>query len=111
MRQIGPLGGGFDGLRGGFEGLDSGRGQRGRRRRHAVTPYTPEAGGGWISASYDYVHMQNHLDADGKAADIGSMNSQRLGVSAEYGVTDRLAIYGGVPYVQSQYTVPTRTYS
>jgi len=71
---------------------------------HAVTPYTPEAGGGWISASYDYVHMQNHLDANGKANDIGSMNSQRLGVSAEYGVTDRFAIYGGVPYVQSQYT-------
>ena len=71
---------------------------------HAVTPFTPEAGGGWVGLAYDYVHMQNHLDPDGKAADIGSMNTQRLGVSAEYGVTDRLAIYGGLPYVQSQYT-------
>ena len=41
---------------------------------YAVTPYTPEEGGGWISLAYDYIHMQNHLDADGKAADIGSMN-------------------------------------
>ncbi len=71
---------------------------------YAVTPFTPEAGGGWAGLAYDYVHMQNHLDPDGKPADIGSMNTQRLAVSAEYGVTDRLAIYAGLPYVQSQYT-------
>jgi hypothetical protein len=71
---------------------------------YAVTPYTPEKGGGWVSLAYDYIHMQNHLDPDGKAADIGSMNHQSLGLSGEYGVTDHFAIYGGLPYVQAQYT-------
>src|SRR5262249_8563847 len=61
-------------------------------------------GGGWVGLSYNYVHMQYHLDPDGRKIDIGSMNSQRVDLNAEYGITDRLAVYAGVPYVQSQYT-------
>ena len=40
-----------------------------RRRRAA----------GGSALAYDYIHMQNHLDPDGKPADIGSMNHKKPG--------------------------------
>jgi hypothetical protein len=70
----------------------------------AASAAGPEAGSGWVALGYDYVHMQNHLDPDGHAFDIGSMNTQRVAAQVEYGLTDRLAIWGVLPYIQSQYT-------
>jgi hypothetical protein len=64
----------------------------------------PEAGSGWVALGYDYVHMQNHLDPNGHAFDIGSMNTQRIAAQVEYGLTDNVAVWGVLPYVQSQYT-------
>jgi hypothetical protein len=71
---------------------------------HAANAGGPEADSGWVEVTYDYVHMQNHLDADGKAADIGSINTQRLAAAVEYGLTDRVVVWGVLPYIQSQYT-------
>ena len=61
---------------------------------HAANAGGPEAGSGWVALVYDYVHMQNHLDPDGNAFDIGSMNTQRVAAQVEYGLTDRVVGLG-----------------
>jgi hypothetical protein len=71
---------------------------------HAANAGGPEAGSGWVALGYDYVHMQNHLDPDGQAFDIGSMNTQRIAAQVEYGFTDHVVAWGVLPYIQSQYT-------
>jgi hypothetical protein len=70
----------------------------------ATTPGTPEAGGGWVAVQYDYIHLQYHLDPNGDKVDIGSMNGRAVTTQIEYGVTDRLAVYAALPYIERKYS-------
>lgn len=75
----------------------------GTEHAHAAAG-TPEAGGGWVALTYDYTHMQFHLDPNGDKLDLGSMDINAVTTEMEYGVTDRLAVFGSLPYIQRKYT-------
>lgn len=64
---------------------------------------TPEKGGAWVAFTYAYTHVQNHLDPNGNEVDVGSINANALTVEGEYGISDRLSVFGGVPYIQRKY--------
>ena len=64
--------------------------------------WTPPAGEGTIWMAAQAIHVDAHLPFDGKPVKDLDLKSRSLTVGLEYGVTDRLAIAGSVPYVEAR---------
>ena len=63
----------------------------------------PEEGeGSWTLAGQD-VSVHHHTDFRGVKADIGHTRTQMLFLGVDYGVTDKLAVNLGIPYIRSKY--------
>jgi hypothetical protein len=65
--------------------------------------WLPEQGSLNLSVSYSNDLNKKHYLPDGGEQDVGHTRSQVLGISASYGLTDRLLITGGVPFVVARY--------
>jgi hypothetical protein len=60
-------------------------------------------GEGYLSFGYQNWYARNHLQGTGLKADFGHMFTQVLGLSAAYGVTDRLTLTTDLPLVFTLY--------
>lgn len=74
--------------------------------------WTPEKGELALSLDYQYVNGGHHLFSDSvergidygsTSVDLGTVESQVLFMNAEIGVTDRLALEGGVAFIGARY--------
>lgn len=66
--------------------------------------FTPPRGVGSVTLAWQYVDNLGHLYTDGFFAARGQSVTQSADLELEYGVTDRLSVTFGVPYVYAKYT-------
>ena len=64
----------------------------------------PEQGGGRWTLAGQNVIVHDHTDYLGIRGQFGKTDTQMLFLGLDYGLTDRLAVNVGVPYVRSRYT-------
>lgn len=65
--------------------------------------WLPPRGEGSLSIAYGYAYVKDHFFADGSRIDIGHIFSHSALLDAAYGVSDRVAITAGLPYVAARY--------
>jgi hypothetical protein len=68
--------------------------------------WTPPAGTGSISLSYQVIENVGHRATDGTVIDEGKSTNMGAGLDIEYALTDRLIVSTGIPYVFSRYLCP-----
>ena len=59
-----------------------------------------------MSISYQNYYTLGHYDLQGRPNTNGATHSKAVAVDIDYGVTDRIALVVGVPFISSQYTGP-----
>ncbi|MEO7742609.1 MAG: hypothetical protein ABIR98_06720, partial [Usitatibacter sp.] len=64
----------------------------------------PAEGGGSWTLAYQSISVQDHTDYLGVRASVGKTQSQVLFLGLDYGLTDKLAVSVGVPYIKSKYS-------
>jgi hypothetical protein len=69
----------------------------------AAQPWVPPAGIGSVTVSVQQIDNTGHRLTDGSKVD-GSSISTSIYIDADYAVTDRLVIGGGIPYVATKWT-------
>jgi hypothetical protein len=72
----------------------------------AAQAWTPPAGAGSVSLSYQRISNLGHVLTNGFFANGGFSTNMGAYVEGEYALTDRLAVSAGLPYVFSKYTDP-----
>jgi hypothetical protein len=70
--------------------------------------WLPPKGEAWLTLGYGNVFATKHYlgvaDPDGTTElDVGHMRSQSVGLEVGYGITDRLALSVGLPFIDSKY--------
>ena len=65
--------------------------------------WVPPRGEGSVSLVYQQVYVRDHVYSDGSREDLGHIRSHSTQLEIDYGVTDRLSITAGLPYVTSRY--------
>jgi hypothetical protein len=65
--------------------------------------FIPAAGDGTISTSFQSVHTSHQLDVNGVEGFPETTDAQALIWQAEYGLTDKIALHGSLPYIFGQY--------
>lgn len=68
--------------------------------------WTPEARSGSATIAYQYSHVHFHLTPTGEKVSVGTIDTQSVYLQLNYGITDRLAIYLGLPWVNKRYIGP-----
>src|SRR5262245_15108113 len=63
----------------------------------------PEQGGGSWALAGQSVIVHDHTDYHGVPGDFGKTHTRMLFLGLDYGLTDRLAVNIGLPYVKSKY--------
>ena len=63
----------------------------------------PEAGGGSLTLAGQDVAVHFHTDYLGRKANLGTTDTRMLFLGLDYGLTDRLALSAGIPYIKSRY--------
>jgi hypothetical protein len=66
--------------------------------------FTPPAQIGSVTAGFQWVDNTGHFTTDGTLLPGGASVTTSALVEVEYGITDRLAVSGGIPYVFARYT-------
>lgn len=66
--------------------------------------FTPPEGVGSVTLSWQFVENTGHIFTDGFYLARGPSVTTSLLFDIDYGVTDRLAVNGGIPYVFARYT-------
>ena len=64
----------------------------------------PAEGDGSLSVAYQNISVHDHTDYLGVRSPIGTTRSQVLFLRLDYGLTDKLAVSLGLPYIKSKYT-------
>lgn len=70
----------------------------------AAQAFTPPSGLGAVTLAWQYVDNTGHRLSDGYFAARGESVTTSLALDVEYGITDRLAVTAGIPYVFAKYT-------
>jgi hypothetical protein len=68
----------------------------------AAQAFVPAQGGGSLSITWQYFDFTGHYTSTGDVLDLGGSQSQSLLLEADYGVTPRLALSLGLPYVRAR---------
>jgi hypothetical protein len=68
--------------------------------------WTPPAGEGSVSFSYQRISNTGHRLTNGTIVDAGHSTDMGLYIEGEYAITNRLSITAGLPYVFTRYTDP-----
>ncbi len=66
--------------------------------------YVPAKGDGSWTVAYQNLTIHDHIDFRGSRLDRGQTDTHVLFVRLDYGLTDKLAVSVGVPYIKSKYT-------
>ena len=66
--------------------------------------FTPPEGVGSVTVAWQFVENTGHIFTDGFYLARGPSVTTSLLFDIDYGVTDRLAVNGGIPYVFARYT-------
>jgi hypothetical protein len=69
-------------------------------------PWVPPRGEGTVSISYQNYYTLGHYDLQGRPNTNGATHSKAVALDLDYGVTDRIALVVGVPFISSKYTGP-----
>src|SRR5262245_44923402 len=69
----------------------------------AAQAWVPLKGEGAVSVLYQDIFVEDHFFDRGQRLDRGSIGTQNLLIDFTYGITDRLAIAVGVPFVSTRY--------
>jgi hypothetical protein len=69
-------------------------------------PWVPPRGEGSVSISYQNYYTLGHYDLQGRPNTNGATHSKAVALDLDYGVTDRIALVVGVPFISSKYTGP-----
>lgn len=72
--------------------------------RAAAQAFTPPQGVGSATVSWQFVDNTGHRFSDGFLLARGQSRTTSLLLEVDYGISDRLAITAGVPYVFAKYT-------
>jgi hypothetical protein len=78
-------------------------------RAAAGQAWVPPAGIGSVSVTYQVVDNAGHLLTDGSLLGDGKSTNMAAGIEAEYAITDRLSVSGGLPFVSAKYRGPGPT--
>lgn len=70
----------------------------------AAQAFTPPQGLGALTLSWQYIDNTGHRLTDGYFVARGQSVSNSLALDVEYGVTERLSVSAGIPYVWAKYT-------
>ena len=65
--------------------------------------WTPEAHTGSATVNYQYSHVHFHLTPTGDKVNAGMIDTQSVYLQLNYGITDRIAVYVGLPWVNKRY--------
>jgi hypothetical protein len=65
--------------------------------------WLPPKGEASISIGYEYVYVKEHLFAGGERQDRGHIRENSLLPDLGYGITDKLAVRIGLPYISAKY--------
>ena len=63
----------------------------------------PAEGSGSLALAYQSITVHDHTDYRGVHNSVGKTHSHTVFLGLDYGLTDRLAVAVGVPYIQSRY--------
>jgi hypothetical protein len=74
--------------------------------RVVAQAWTPPAGTGSVSVSYQVIENVGHRQTDGTVIDQGKSTNMGAGLDIEYALTDRLTVSAGIPYVFAKYVGP-----
>ena len=66
----------------------------------------PDEGGGSWTLAYQSITVHDHTDYRGVRNPVGKTQSHVVFAGVDYGLTDKLAISVGVPYIKSKYVGP-----
>ncbi|MEO6065923.1 MAG: hypothetical protein ABIP49_09125, partial [Lysobacterales bacterium] len=66
--------------------------------------YVPAAGDGSWTVAYQNLSVHDHIDYRGERIHRGKTQSHQLFLQLDYGLTDKLALSFGVPFITSKYT-------
>lgn len=72
-------------------------------RAAAAQAWVPAAGEGSVSILYQDLFVADHFFDRGQRRDRGEIHSSNLLVDFTYGITDRLAVTVGVPFIRARY--------
>ena len=73
-------------------------------RPSSAQAYIPAAGDGTLSVAFQSVHSSPQLDSTGAYGDpLETWDSQSLISHVEYGLTDRIAVHGSLPFMMTRY--------
>jgi hypothetical protein len=68
--------------------------------------WTPGKGEGTVSLTYQNYDVAGHYDARGRKNNNGGTQSHALITEVDYGITDRVSLTVGLPFIASKYTGP-----
>jgi hypothetical protein len=76
-------------------------------RAASAQAFVPPAGEGNVTVAYQDLFTRGHLDLNGErmAGPSGTdrTRAHAMTLEGEFGVTDRLAVYGSIPFIRSRY--------
>lgn len=75
----------------------------------AAQAWTAPAGTGSVSVVFQTIDNRGHLLTDGSLVADGKSRNAAVYLEADYAVTDRWSVSGGIPYVLSRYIGPNPT--
>lgn len=68
--------------------------------------WLPPTGEGTAYLSYQYSYVKYHVSAEGEKRDNGQIRSQGLLMDVDYGLSKKLALRIGLPYLAAEYSGP-----
>lgn len=66
--------------------------------------WLPPKGEGSVSTTYQNVNFSGHFNSDGSRQPVFQSRASNVVFEMTYGITDRLALTGSLPYINSKYT-------
>jgi len=67
-------------------------------------PWVFPQGEGSVSVAYQHIHVRDHLYSGGLRLDVGHIRTHSTSIEADYGVTDRLSLSAGLPFIRARYS-------
>jgi len=66
--------------------------------------WLPAAGQGAVAVVFQHIAISRHLQADGTTLHLGEIDSHNMMIDVTYGLSDKVAIGVGAPYISTEYT-------
>lgn len=67
-------------------------------------PWVLPQGEGSVSANYQHIAVRDHLFSGGLRRDVGHIRTHSLSIEIDYGMTDRVSLGAGLPFIRARYS-------